>query len=184
MHIPAKEVFLASFIPTVLVMMAALSGCTSSSSSPPSAPTNTGQSTSASSNASTPTANIDVCSLVTAEEMTKIVGEPVTAQPKTLQTGIPACNYKAASGNPVPGAVIGIHKPNGKVTYTSAQSLYKGSRGNQEVSGIGDKAFDSGDGALYALKGDACLDIVLAQNPDLRFAQLKQIATLAIGRMP
>ena len=116
--------------------------------------------------------------------MSKIVGGAVTAQPKTLQTGIPACTYKATSGNPVPGAVVAIHRPNGKAAYLSAQSSYKKSPGYKEVSGLGDQAFDSADGAFYALKGDACLDVVLAQNPDVRFNQLKEIATLAIGRMP
>ena len=48
----------------------------------------------------------------------------------------------------------------------------------------GDQAFDSGDGTFYALKGDACIDIALAQKPDLRLAQFKKIAALAIGRLP
>jgi ABC-type Fe3+-hydroxamate transport system substrate-binding protein len=179
MNITARKPFAAGLI--LLTLM--LSACGSSSSSPTPSPANTSQ-TKYGTPASPSTTNVDVCTLVSAPEMSQIVGETVTAQAKTLQTGIPACSYKAASGNPVPGVVIGIHKPNGKTTCNSAKSLYKGSPGNREVSGIGEQAFDSGDGALYALKGDSCLDIVLAQNPDLRFAQLKQIATLAVGRMP
>jgi len=54
----------------------------------------------------------------------------------------------------------------------------------QEMSEIvGEQAFDSADGAFYALKGDTCLDIVITQDPNIRFEQLKRIATLAIGRM-
>jgi hypothetical protein len=163
-----------------LIVGLTLNACSSSSSAPPSSSAESSKSAPA----SAPSANVDVCALVTAEEMSKIVGDTVTAQPKTLQTGIPACNYKANSGNPVPNGIIAIHRPNGKATYLTAQALYKKSAGYKEVSGLGDQAFDSADGAFYALKGDACLDVVLAQNPDLRFNQLKQIATLAIGRMP
>jgi Protein of unknown function (DUF3558) len=163
-----------------LIASLILNACSSSSSAPPS---NSAESAK-SAPASAPSANLDVCALVTAEEMSKIGGETVTSQPKTLQTGIPACSYKATSGNPIPNGVVAIHRPNGKSTYLTAQALYKKSPGYKEVSGLGEEAFDSNDGAFYALKGDACLDVVLAQNPDVRFNQLKQIATLAIGRMP
>ena len=127
---------------------------------------------------------LDVCALVSADEMAKIVGQAMTLQPKTLQTGIPACNYKNGTGNPIPAVTIAIHKPNGKSTYTMAQTMYKKTAGYQEVSGIGEQAFDSNDGAFYAVKGDSCLDVVITQDPKIRFDQLKQIATIAIGRIP
>jgi hypothetical protein len=164
---------------TLLVLLLTWSACASSTSSTAS----TSTTTPAEKPASAPAANLDVCALVTAQEMSEIVGGTVTAQPRTLQTGIPACSYKSTAGNPVPGATIAVHKPNGVATYKSAQGSYKSSKGYQEVTGIGEQAFDSADGAFYALKGDTCLDVVLAQNPDIRFAQLKRIATLAIGRM-
>ncbi len=172
------KISLLSALATLFLLVAILSACGSSTSSP------TSGSTSNSTPTSAPATNVDICTLVTAQEMSQIVGETVTAQPKTLETGIPACDYKAASGNVVPSVVMGLHQPNGKTIYSSVQVHYKGSSGYQEVNGIGDQAFDSGDGAFYALKGDTCLDIVLAQNPDVRFAQLKQIATLAVGRLP
>jgi hypothetical protein len=160
----------------LLFIVLALSSC---SSPAPSAETKT---------ASEPTPPVassgdgDVCALVTAEEMSQIFGETVTSQPKTLQTGIPACTYKAASRNPIPGATITLHKP-GKAIYSSAQAMFKKTPGYQEVSGIGEQAMDSGDGAFYALKGDTCLDIVLTQKPELRLEQFKKIATLAVGKM-
>ncbi len=160
---------------TLMTIPFIATACGSSSNSPAPAASNTAPTVAPPS--------VDVCSLVTAEEMSKIVGEAVTSQPKTLQTGIPACGYKANSRNPVPGVTIAIHKPDGKTTYQSAQSMYKTSRGRSDVSGIGEQAFDSGDGTFYALKGDTCLDIVLAQNPDLRLEQFKKIATTAMGRL-
>ena len=159
----------------LLFIVLALDGCSS-----PSPSTETKSSEPAPPAASS--ADADVCTLVTAEEMSQVFGETVTSQAKTLQTGIPACTYKAASGNPIPGATVALHKP-GKAVYSSTQATYKKSPGYQEVSGIGEQAMDSGDGSFYALKGDTCLDIVLTQKPELRLAQFKKIATLAIGRM-
>jgi hypothetical protein len=126
---------------------------------------------------------VDACALVTAQEMSKIVGAAMTAQPKTLQNGDPACNFKPTNGALQPSVLLGVHK-DGQNYYSSAQSLYKGTPGYKEVSGVGDQAFDSGDGTFYTLKGDTCVDVVIIQNPDARSAQLKQIAALAVGRLP
>jgi hypothetical protein len=164
----------------LLTLTLTLTACSSSTSSLPSSGT---VSHSLSTGIATP-AILDVCALVSTDEMAKIVGQAMTSQPKTLQTGIPACNYKNGTGNPIPAVTIAIHKPNGKSTYTMAQTMYKKTAGYQEVSGIGEQAFDSNDGAFYAMKGDSCLDVVITQDPKIRFDQLKQIATIAIGRMP
>lgn len=173
-RITTLKMSLLSALATLFLLVA----CGSSTSSPTSGFTSNSTLTNA------PATNVDACTLVTAQEMSQIVGETVTAQPKTLETGSPVCDYEAASGNVVPSVVMGLLQPDGKVIYSSVQVHYKGLSGYQEVNGIGDQAFDSGDGSFYALKGDTCLDIVLAQNPDVRFAQLKQIATLAVGRLP
>lgn len=160
----------------VLVLVALLSACGSASTGarttdPRSTPT------------VAPSLNIDACTLVTAAEMSKIVGAALTAQPKTLQNGDPACNFKPADGALQPSVLLGVHK-DGQNYYSSAQSLYKGTSGYKEVSGVGNQAFDSGDGTFYTLKGDTCVDVVIIQNPEVRSAQLKQIATLAVGRLP
>jgi len=174
-------------LPALLVLIFLVAGCRSSDKPSTESPTPA----ISSDTSATPIAEValskgstfDVCSLVSAKEMSEIVGEMVSAQAKTLQTGIPSCSYKAASGNPIPGVTIGLHQSNGKQTYKNAQSFYKSSSGKTEVSGIGEQAFDSGDGTFYALKGDNCLDIVLTQQPDLRLEQFKKIATLAVSRL-
>src|SRR5215469_14943534 len=139
-RITTLKMSLLSALATLFLLVPMLSACGSSTSSPSSG------STSNSTSSSAPATHVDVCTLVTAQEMSQIVGETMTAQPKTLETGIPACDYKAASGNVVPSVVMDLHQPNGKIIYSSVQVHYKGSSGYKEVNGIGDQAFDSGDG--------------------------------------
>src|SRR5260370_13205735 len=153
------KISLLSALATLFLLVAILSACGSSTSSP------TSGSTSNSTPTSAPATNVDVCTLVTAQEMSQIVGETVTAQPKTLETGIPACDYKSASGNVVPSVVMGLHQPTGKTIYSSVQFHYKGSSGYQEVNGIGDQPLDSAHGAFYPLKGDTSLTTVLSHTP-------------------
>ncbi len=129
-----------------------------------------------------PTLDLNACSLVTVQEMGKIVGTEVTATPQTLSTGDPACHYKPASGALQPSVLLGVHK-DGQNYYNSAQSLYVGTPAYREVSGVGDAAFDSGDGTFYTLKGTICIDVVMIQNPVVRSAQLKKIAALAVSRL-
>src|SRR5689334_17830930 len=121
----------------LLILIFTLSGCGSSNSSP--TPTGVPASTAQSPAANMPPPNVDVCALVTAQEMSQIVGETVTAKGKTLQTGIPACTYRAASGNPIPGVTMAIHKPNAKATYNMALAAYKKSDKYREVTGIGEQ---------------------------------------------
>lgn len=129
-----------------------------------------------------PSLAVDACALVTAQEMSTIVGVAMTATPQTLSTGDPTCRYKPVSGALQPGVLLGVHK-DGRNYYSSAQSLYVGTPGYKEVSGVGDQAFDSGDGTFYALKGTLCVDVVMIQNPAVRSGQLKQIAALAVSRL-
>jgi hypothetical protein len=161
----------------VLLLLAGLvSACGSSA----------GSATQGSGNTSTPTAapsiNLDACTLVTAQEMSKIVGTTVTAQSQTLSNGDPSCSYKPISGALQPSILLGVHK-DGENYYSSAQSLYTGTPGYKLVSGVGDQAFDSGQGTFYTLKGTICIDVVIIQNPKVRSAQLKEIAVLAVGRL-
>ncbi len=88
-RITTLKMSLLSALATLFLLVAMLSACGSSTSSP------TSGSTSNSTPTSAPATNVDVCTLVTAQEMSQIVGETVTAQPKTLETGIPACDYKS-----------------------------------------------------------------------------------------
>src|SRR5258708_24041709 len=107
------KISLLSALASLFLRVGILSACGSSTSSP------TSGSTSNSTPTSAPATNVDICTLVTAQEMSQIVGETVTAQPKTLETGIPACDYKSASGTVVPSVVIGLHQPNGTTIYSS-----------------------------------------------------------------
>src|SRR5258708_22688691 len=100
------KISLLSALASLFLRVGILSACGSSTSSP------TSGSTSNSTPTSAPATNVDICTLVTAQEMSQIVGETVTEQPKTLETGIPACDYKSRSGNFVPTLVCAQQLPN------------------------------------------------------------------------
>lgn len=119
-----------------------------------------------------------VCSLVTTDELAKILGVPVTTR---VLTGPPDTCDVQADGAPILAFVL---------TTTGGGAVYGAYAGDPaaiSISGMGDKAAYSPSSALLVvLKGDTLLSMSAfdpAKTADERLEQMKKVAAIAAGRM-
>jgi hypothetical protein len=141
------------------------------------------------SSASGQTRALDACTLVTAAEASTILG--VTLQSNTVPEGSASrCVYfTAADGPSTTFAAININ-PAGKTTYDSVKQSLQSSGGIQNVTGVGDDAYWSGED-LSVLKGDTILTVTVdgdAQrtfqlNDPQKLSVEKQLAEQAIAHL-
>jgi hypothetical protein len=135
------------------------------------------------------TSTLDACTLVTAAQESTILG--VTLQSNNVPEGSASrCVYfTAADGSSTTFAAINAN-PAGKLTYESVKQSLQGTGAIQNVSGVGDDAYWSGED-LTLLKGDTILTVTVdgdAQhtypiNDPQKLSLEKQIAQLAISHL-
>lgn len=179
-----------------LLTLAVIAGCNQNGSSNQSPTNNTNQV--ASTPQSTFTTGKDLCKLVTADEMSKLLGYPVTTNNESVPKAphIAACNYKSddsEKGNGV--TIIANYDTAGmkaSTAYTDAvayQKEYQDAANFKfiDVPGLGEKAtIVSGSfiSNILALQGDVWLTAASSdKGTEAREEKLKKIAEAAFNKL-
>jgi hypothetical protein len=119
------------------------------------------------------------CALVTAAEMSAILGTAIVAEPR--QGGATECNYKPASGIS-PTVKLTVDWGDGKIAMASAGMMGRREPGlTSPYDGIGDQAVAVGP-ALMIRTGDDLMTIVFSGVSDAP-AKARRIFETAKGRM-
>jgi Protein of unknown function (DUF3558) len=124
----------------------------------------------------------DVCSLVTQDEASTVLGIAAGAPDNTV-----GCSYMGPAGQtlevivlPVPGS--------SSAAFDAAKSQSQSTPGFQDIRGAGDDAFmagGTGGGLFECLKGSKFMDITLSLGSDaaINSAALATAGTTACGRL-
>jgi hypothetical protein len=117
----------------------------------------------------------DPCSLLTKDEASQVLAQPVT----NVKTEFGTCFYVAADQ-----IQVGV-----AVSWSGGVTLLKSDRemfpDAQQIPGLGDEALFTRDGRLEVRKGDAAFTIssTIAVTPD-KLDKLKAAATKMVSRLP
>jgi hypothetical protein len=128
---------------------------------------------------------VDVCALITTDEVAAIVGKPVTIEPDTASEDWAAgqCWWNGESFNPRFGVTVGTPASIAMSTSPTAREQYDLSKlafGGQSpdlVSGLGDEAF-FGAGFVFAYKGGT-----FVQALGLPKDQLVEVVKLVLAKL-
>lgn len=123
----------------------------------------------------------DVCGLVTAEDMARVLGKSPVVQ--GLFVGPPdTCDYQIDNA-PLAAIVLMGQDEGASMVYEAM----KADAASEEFSGIGDRAlYNTGTEAFLVMKGDRLLTIAITDvdlAPEARLEAMKEVARIAAGRM-
>lgn len=129
---------------------------------------------------------VDVCALVTNDELASILGQATTTE---VFAGPPdTCQVGSTDGAGL--AAFVLSRGMGGVSASFVYDSFAGSATATEVGGIGEKAaYDPSQGTLVILKNDAVLSVSVfddgsgSTDEATRLDQMKRIGSAAAGRM-
>ncbi len=121
-------------------------------------------------------AGFDPCSLLTKDEASQVLGQPVTDVHVEYDIN---CFYRAADQLQV---VVSVYQTGGVNLLKGSLQMFPDA---QQVPGLGDQAIYSRDGRLQVRKGDAAFIIAstIPVTPN-KLDILKAAATKIVGRLP
>lgn len=104
--------------------------------------------------------DVDLCALVTLEEISEITGVEVTDAQGANTGGVASCNWMTADGGPAAGTTW--TRGNDAIDPDAMLDANAGAEGTEEISGIGERAVMTGDDnfpILLVLKGGALYSV-------------------------
>ncbi len=126
--------------------------------------------------------DLDVCSLITADEASEALGEKITSTEPTTFPPLYSCAYDSENGVIILTVVTG--------TREEVEEIYEvGTEGYEKVDGVGEKAHWSGSpaDALEVLEGDynVRISVFSLGEEELDYKQLSiELAGSALDRLP
>jgi len=132
---------------------------------------------------------VDVCGLLTDDEIKQATGHPVKSQEADTAGGLsraPSCTWVLDTGSDLD--VAGIHSISIDVTRPGGREKFDFLSGLPTVSGIGDGAKQMGGnigGDVWAVKGDALVHLSYALPADVTDADpiVLPLVTLALSKV-
>jgi len=162
-------------IAAAAVLLAALSGC-STTPSAASGSTTPSPAASASQGGSKKAADIDACSLVTPAQVSSLTGQPFTdSTSASIAIGQDHCSYQSVNG---PLSVT-VYQPGSGVTWSTLTSVISNSGTPVAVSGIGDKAMEAGI-EVDAQLGDR---FIAVQGNDFNLPNTEAVAKAVVAAL-
>lgn len=106
---------------------------------------------------------VDVCALLTAEDIQDVTGDEIASSAAGPQAGVfpTGCEWVLIDGEAIvpPSISLGVMKTGGRDYYDRYFAPFNEEGGYEPIDGLGDEAVDAAAGAVLVVSGDTFLQV-------------------------